>query len=73
MLNFILNTFFTKKVIKEDTSKRTIIRKEVGERKTPTLKRRFVLDKLIEDKSELHDYFLDSKGLNLKSRLNTFN
>ncbi len=73
MLNFILNTFFTKRVIKEDTSKRTIIRKEVGERKTPTLKRRFVLDKLIEDKSELHDYFLDSKGLNLKGRLNTFN
>jgi len=73
MLNFILNTFFTKRVIKEDTSKRTIIRKEVGERKTPTLKRRFVLDKLIEDKSELHNYFLDSKGLNLKGRLNTFN
>ena len=66
MLEFILNKLFTKRVIKEEIPKKTYIRKEVGERKTPTLRSRF---KLVEnEKTELYSYFSDSKGLNLKSR-----
>lgn len=66
MLEFILNKLFTKRVIKEQAPKRTYIRKEVGERKTPTLKTRFNL--VESEKTELYSYFSDSKGLNLKAR-----
>lgn len=66
MLEFILNKLFTKRVIKQEVLKRTYIRKEVGERKTPTLRTRFNLVEV--EKTELYSYFSDSKGLNLKAR-----
>ena len=66
MLEFILNKLFTKRVIKQEVSKRTYIRKEVGERKAPTIRTRFNLAEV--EKTELYSYFSDSKGLNLKAR-----
>ena len=68
MLDFILNKLFVKRVIKDTTQNRTYIRKEVGERKTPTLREKFVIESKKTTETELSNYFVDCKGLNISGR-----
>lgn len=67
MLDFILNTLFVKRENKCEVAKGTYIRKEVGERKTPTLRTKFIME-INNEKTELNNYFKGSKGLNLYER-----
>ncbi len=67
MINFILNTLFTKKVVEQKPLKNTYVRKGVDVVNTSTRKK-FVLTQKRENKTELSIFFEGLKGLNVRER-----